>query len=396
VILKRLAPGPGLLLASLFAGLLAACAPTLQRAARPEPGFTGPRLENDAFVSFDGTRLGLSRWDAQDPGDHRPVARAPRGADDAGQRPGGHGAVDDGALGPAPPWAVIVGVHGMNDYANAFHLAAPWWASQGVTTLAYDQRGFGRSPERGIWASDAVRVQDLRTIVALARRRWPGAIIAVAGESLGGAVAIEAFASDAPPAADRLVLMSPAVWGWSTQPLLYRSLLWLAARTAPAKVFTPPGFVTDRIYASDNYPELVAMGRDPLMIWGARTDALYGLVTTMQRAQDDVGRLRAPTLYLYGAHDEIIPRAAAFKAVRKLPSGARTAFYRDGWHLLMRDRQGPVVWRDVLAFIRDPATPLPSGAPAIPGAPAPRTASPAGSPSPAPAPMIASHQGPRP
>jgi alpha-beta hydrolase superfamily lysophospholipase len=332
VIAKRSAPSLGLLLAWLFAGLLAACAPTLQRAASPELGFSGPRLEDHAFVSFDGTRLGLMRWDAET---------------------------------PSEPWAVIIGVHGMNDYANAFHLAAPWWARQGVTTLAYDQRGFGRSPQRGIWAPDALRIEDLRTIVALARRRWPGAIVAVAGESLGGAVAIEAFASDAPPAADRLVLLSPAVWGWSTQPLLYRSLLWLAARTAPGKVFTPPGFVTSRIYPSDNYPELVAMGRDPLMIWGARSDALYGLVTTMQRAQEDVGRLRAPTLYLYGAHDEIIPRDAALKAVRNLPRDARTAYYQDGWHLLMRDKEGPLVWRDVLAFIRDPAAPLPSGAPPV-------------------------------
>ena len=33
----------------------------------------------------------------------------------------------------------------------------------------------------------------------------------------------------------------------------------------------------------------------------------------------------------------------------------------------MRDKQGPVVWADVAAFIRDPDAPLPSGAPPIPG-----------------------------
>jgi acylglycerol lipase len=318
--------------------LLGACAPTWQRAGKPDAAFSGPRLDEGVFVSFDGARLGLTRWDATDP-----------------------------AGAPVQPWAVIIGVHGMNDYANAFHLAAPWWASQGVTTLAYDQRGFGRSPHRGLWAPDALTVEDLRTLVALARRRWPNATIAVAGESLGGAVAIEAFASRDPPAADRLVLMSPAVWGWSSQPLAYRVALWLATRTAPGKVFNPPSWVTSHIQASDNYPELVAMGRDPLMIWGARTDALYGLVTTMQHAQDEVGALRAPTLYLYGAHDQIIPPNAALKAVRRLPPAARTAYYRDGYHLLMRDKEGPAVWRDVLTFIRDPAAPLPSGAPPIPG-----------------------------
>jgi alpha-beta hydrolase superfamily lysophospholipase len=199
----------------------------------------------------------------------------------------------------------------------------------------------------------------------------------VAGESLGGAVAIEAFASADPPAADRLVLLAPAVWGWKSQPLLNRALLWLATRAAPGKVFTPPAWLTEHVQPSDNVPELIAMGRDPLMIWGARSDALYGLVTTMQRAQEETDRLRAPTLYLYGAHDPIIPRGAALKAVRRLPPTARTAFYANGWHLLTRDREGPQVWADVLAFVRDPAAPLPSGAPPIPlrppPGPAPRT-----------------------
>ncbi len=327
-------PRPILVLAVMLTAILAACAPTLQRAARPDVTFTGPRLEDDAFVSFDGARLGLTRWDAD---------------------------------GRAQPWAVIVGVHGMNDYANAFHMAGPWWAEHGVTTLAYDQRGFGRSPQRGIWAPDALRIEDLRTLVTLAKARWPHAIVAVAGESLGGAVAIEAFASNRPPAADRLILLAPAVWGWSDQPFTYRAALWAAAHMAPAKVFTPPAFVTNRIWASDNHEELYAMGRDPLMVWGARSDALYGLVDTMQKAQDDAARLGAvPTLYMYGAHDEIIPAAATRAAVRRLPRDVRTAWYADGWHLLLRDLHAQVVWADTLAFIRDPSAALPSGAPPIP------------------------------
>jgi alpha-beta hydrolase superfamily lysophospholipase len=328
---------PILIMALMLASLIGACAPTLQRAAHPDAGFTGPRLETRDFVSFDGARLALTRWDATAAGE------------------------------AAQPWAVIVGVHGMNDYANAFHLAAPWWAAHGVTTLAFDQRGFGRSPHRGVWAPDSLRVEDLRTLVALARAQWPHAIIAVAGESLGGAIAIEAFASPRPPAADRLILLAPAVWGWREQPVSYRIALWIAARLAPAKVFTPPSFVTNKIWASDNHQELYAMGRDPLMIWGARTDALYGLVDTMQRAQDDAPRLGGvPTLWMYGAHDEIIPAAATLAAVRRLPPGVRTAWYADGWHLLLRDLHAHRVWGDTLAFIRDPAGPLPSGSPPIP------------------------------
>jgi hypothetical protein len=42
---------------------------------------------------------------------------------------------------------------------------------------------------------------------------------------------------------------------------------------------------------------------------------------------------------------------------------------------MMRDHQGPVVWRDVLAFVRDPSAAPPSGAPPIPGAQTLRAAS---------------------
>ncbi|MGH7024373.1 MAG: alpha/beta fold hydrolase [Caulobacteraceae bacterium] len=295
-------------------------------------GFAGPRLEPHAFVSFDGARLGLSEWDATD----------------------GH------------PWAVIIGLHGMDDYANAFHLAGPYWAARGITTIAYDQRGFGRSPERGIWAPESLSIEDLRTIVDLARAKYPGAIVAVAGASMGGAVAIEAFASSRPPTADRLILLSPAVWGWSTQPPTYQAALWLADHLAPGWVVKPPAIVTNKIWASDNIAELEAMGRDPLMIWGARADALYGLMDAMQNASDEIGRLRAPTFYLYGAHDEIIPKHAAFPAAARLPAGDRTAYYAKGWHLLLRDKQAVNVWRDVAAFIRKPNAPLPSDSPPIP------------------------------
>ncbi len=323
------------LAALLTALMLAGCTPLMvQQAGKPPMGFLGARIDRDAIVSFDGARLGLSEWDA-----------------------------------PGDPWAVIVGVHGMNDYANAFHMAAPWWAEQGVTTIAYDQRGFGRSPGRGVWAGGELMEEDLRTVAALVRQKYPHAVVVIAGESLGGAVAAEAFASDRPPTADRLVLLSPAVWGWREQPLPNKTLLWFAANFTGPKVYTPPRWLTSKVSPTDNREELMAMGRDPLMIWGARSDTLYGLVSTMGKAADEVGKASLPTLYLYGAHDQIIPKTAAFKAAAQLKPGDRSAYYARGWHLMMRDQEGPMVWKDILTFVRDPAAPLPSGAPKIPTAP---------------------------
>jgi alpha-beta hydrolase superfamily lysophospholipase len=307
----------------------------VQHALQQPSGFSGPAFSGDHFVSFDGARLGLETWKAE----------------------GGY--ADN-------PWAVIVGLHGMDDYANAFHMAGPWWEKRGVTTYAFDQRGFGRSPGRGVWAGEDLMVADLRAACAAARRRHPKAILAVAGESMGGAVAIAAFASDEPPDADRLILLSPAVWGFSQQPMSYNAMLWMASHTMPQYVVKPPSFLTRRIWASDNVRELLRMGQDPQMIWGSRFDTLYGLVALMETGWRRIDRLKVPALYMYGAHDEIIPAPAAISAAARLRPPGRTLYYEHGWHLLLRDLQAETVWTDAEAFIRDPAGPAPSGAPPVP------------------------------
>ncbi len=208
--------------------------------------------------------------------------------------------------------------------------------------------------------------EDLRTIVSLARQRHPGAVVAVAGVSMGGAVAIESFASERPPAADRLVLLSPAVWGWSTQPLPNKAALWFMAHTFRGTVIKPPEFIVSKIRATDNIEELRRMSRDPMLIWGARPDALYGLVGTMQRGWSQTGALKVPTLYAYGARDDIISKTPAFEAAARLKPSDRTAYYADGYHLLLVDLENPKVWADVESFLRNPTGPLPSGAPPIP------------------------------
>jgi alpha-beta hydrolase superfamily lysophospholipase len=93
----------------------------------------------------------------------------------------------------------------------------------------------------------------------------------------------------------------------------------------------------------------------------------------MEHAWRRIGDVRAPTLYLLGAHDQIIPEKPSREAARRLPPGQRTAYYAQGWHLLLRDKQARNVYDDIAAFIRDPAAPLPSGAPPIPGTPIPGT-----------------------
>ena len=205
--------------------------------------------------------------------------------------------------------------------------------------------------------------EDLRTAVALARARHPGALIAVVGESMGGAVAVAAFGSDRPPAADRVILLSPAVWGWTAQGPVNSIGLWIAARAMGDRAVDVPEWAVRDRFASDNRVELLRNGRDPNSILSTRFDALHGLVDLMESASMRLGAVRSPTLLLYGANDAVIQKVPMRQALERAGErpGLRTAFYPDGWHILNRDLQAGTVYRDVEAWLRDAAAPLPSG-----------------------------------
>ncbi len=291
-----------------------------------------PRFADDAFVSFDGARLGLTVW-TPDPAEH------------------------------PEPWAVVVAVHGMSEYADAWHLAGPWWASKGVKVYAYDQRGFGRSPGRGVWPGADLLARDLAAATQAARRAHPDATLAVVGQSMGGAVVLYAAAHADGLSADRVIVSAPGVRGWSALPWTYRVSLWTAAHVAPGWAAQPPRGI--KIYATDNMEALYRNGRDPLFLRATRMDTLYGLVSLMEAASKSRPDDALPLLLLYGENDQLIPRTAVEAIAANLEPCARSALYEQGWHMLFRDLQAETVWRDVLAFLEDAAAPLPSGAPPL-------------------------------
>ena len=300
------------------------------RAPVVEPGFEG-----EAFVTFDGARLGLSTWEAE---------------------------------GVSAPEHVIIGVHGMNDYAGAFRWSAPYWASQGVTVYAYDQRGFGRSPHSGYWPEEELLREDLRTITSAARKRHPDAKIAVLGVSMGGAMSMTAFASETPPDADLLILSGPGLRGWGALPIAYRMSLWTSSHVRPGWVLVPPRWVTRGIRYTDNDEVMRVRWHDPHVQKINRVDTVIGVVRMMERAHDVAAGLPAnvPTLLLYGDRDDVVPPRGIKRTTPHLPDHVRTHYYEGAYHMLLRDVNRQRVLDDILTFIRDPEAEAPSGAGELP------------------------------
>jgi alpha-beta hydrolase superfamily lysophospholipase len=289
------------------------------------PAVTVPRLQADHFVTEDGAVLPARRW--------LPPATTPR--------------------------AVIVALHGFNDYSRAFESLGGFLKRHGIACYAYDQRGFGLAPGRGLWAGVETYARDLERFVGQVRARHRGTPVYVLGESMGSAVAIVAMTSEHPPLADGLILSAPAVWSRETMPWYQRWLLALGSHTLPGLRLTGEGL---NILPSDNFEVLRNLGRDPNVIKATRIDAVYGLANLMDAAQARVASLRTPTLVLYGARDQVVPRKPIRVMLRKLPPGTRFAYYEQGYHLLLRDLQAAKPWRDIATWILDPSSPLPSGA----------------------------------
>ena len=89
------------------------------------------------------------------------------------------------------PRAVILALHGFNDYSNAFAAAGAGLVAQdGIAIYAYDQRGFGAAPHRGRWAGADSMADDAATPRRCCGSAIPTCPLYLLGESMGGAVAI--------------------------------------------------------------------------------------------------------------------------------------------------------------------------------------------------------------
>ncbi len=295
----------------ILALLLSGCTAELEP---PGPPVMRPEETASAFVMPDGMRLPYREW-------------LPRGK----------------------PRAVVLALHGMNDSRDAWELPSP------------DQRGFGTTPSRGHWPGTQGLVDDARVMASLLRQRYPDTPLYLMGESMGAAVLMVLATEPHAPHVEGYVLMAPAVWGRAEMNPFLRGALWLAARTVPGMKLENRGYV--KITASDNHAALVRLSNDPLTIHKTRVDTTEGLVDLMDAALAAAPGFHARALFLYGGKDDLIPKQATLATWRALPEpGSRLAYYSGAYHLAMRDLERDTVIGDVIAWMKHPGTPLPSGA----------------------------------
>lgn len=251
--------------------------------------------------------------------------------------------------------AIVLAIHGLNDYSSGFDSTGRFLAEQGVSLIAYDQRGFGVTSGHGYWHGSQRMIKDSHTIVRLLRDKYPDKPIFLLGESMGGAVVLATLnqmADNISGVINGAILIAPAIWSRQTMPWYQRALLWLSAHTVPSKKLTGEGL---DLMPSDNIEMLRALGQDPLVIKATRVDVLYGVTNLMDLAAAVSADFSQPALILYGKNDQIVPRKPTCQWLAKLPAVSpeqrQVIIYENGYHMLNRDLQAKQVLDDIADWI---------------------------------------------
>ena len=207
--------------------------------------------------------------------------------------------------------AHVLLVHGIAEHAGRYPHVAARLANAGITTHAYDQRGFGGSGGARAYVDRWSQYHDdLEGRLSDVRAQAGTAPVVLYGHSMGGLIALGYTLTDPPrPLPDLLVLSAPAID--ATVPQWKRTLADVLSRAVPhfalANEFPKGGLSSDAAVES-------AYLADPIAVH--RTTARLGVSLFNEQARVKKllaagGPLPARTYVLHGADDPIVPEWAS-------------------------------------------------------------------------------------
>ena len=242
-------------------------------------------------------------------------------------------------------------VHGIAEHAGRYPHVASRFATAGITTHAYDQRGFGGSGgHRGYvdrWSQYHDDVEDRLAAVRAASRGLP---VVLYGHSMGGLIVLGYALADPPrPLPDLLVLSAPAID--AVVPRWKRTLASLLANLAPrfavANDFPKGGLSSDPAVEA-------AYLIDPVRVPRSTTRLGSAFFREQARVQAVIARgapLPVPTYVLHGTDDPIVPEWAS----RSLEGRANVTrrIYPGLHHETHNEPSGAAVIDDTIRWIAD-------------------------------------------
>ena len=234
--------------------------------------------------------------------------------------------------GKGPPLVLLHGTGSSLDTWDAWAGAL----SAHFRVIRMDLPGFGLT---GPNEDDDYRIERYVAFLEAFRSRFGLESFALAGNSLGGQIAWS-YAVAHPQEVSALVLVDPAGYRIDRPALVFRlakipGLAWLLSRLDPG----PMTAKTLRDAYGDQSkvtPALVERYRKLALRQGNRRAFVARAALRDEDRSADIGKVRAPTLILWGAQDRLIPVAHARRFEHAIPS-ARLIIYEGVGHVPMEE-----------------------------------------------------------
>ena len=247
------------------------------------------------------------------------------------------------------PRAHLLLVHGIAEHAGRYRHVGAQLANAGITTHAYDQRGFGGSGGHRAYVDRWSQYHDdVEDRLAEVRSAAGGLPVVLYGHSMGGLIALGYTLADPPrPLPDLLVLSAPAID--SAVPGWKRRLADILGNTVPrfaiANTFPRGGLSSDPAVEA-------AYLADPIAVHRTTTRLGVSLFREQDRVRAvlaDGAPLPVTTYVLHGADDPIVPESAS----RTLDGRANVTrrVYQGLHHESHNEPSGATVINDTIAWI---------------------------------------------
>ncbi len=244
-------------------------------------------------------------------------------------------------IGFGPP---LVFVHGLSGNWMNWIENMPEFASD-HRVIALDLPGFGRSP---LPSSEITIGLFCDVLIALIHKLQLGSVTLV-GNSMGGQISAK-LAIEHPELIDRLVLVSPAgvtidiarnpqvLWVLKTFGWLYSAGARTASRTSDP-LSRSAGLRRALLGVVCRYPERLPGPLVQRQIFGAGTAGFAPSVLALGHCDlaDELERVQAPTLLVWGRNDRLVPSSDARIWARDIEE-AEAIIYEDTGHVPMFER----------------------------------------------------------
>lgn len=247
---------------------------------------------------------------------------------------------------PDDPKATVIIVHGLGEHLQRYNHFVSELANNNFIVYRYDARGHGKSTgKRGDLKSFKDYLNDLDTVINLAKKEHPNLKLFLFGHSMGGLIATS-YASTYVDKIDYLILSGAA----NKTPDNARMLKLLPYRLMPKIMYKND--LSEGLTSSKEVNE--AYRNDPLVLKKISLRLLGNtFIKGVKYVNDNIGNINVGTLIMHGEEDPIVDKSAAYFTYENLTlKDKELKIYDDLKHEILNENEKGKVIKDIIKWIK--------------------------------------------